>query len=416
MADPDDLLTLGQVFVPGGLPTVTYNPRERLRLEDHLRDYLDERHKILSLSGPTKSGKTVLLRSVVKGGGVWLSGGNIETLADFWSGVADQLGLFTSEEESDVIEDTAGRGKRGGIGIKGIRGELEGSDAFMSGRGTKRGRERPASLAAQDALRTGLHVVVVDDFHYIGPAVQLQIVRNLKELVFDGVPVIFASVPHRAYDAVRVEKEMTGRVEQLEIPFWSLEELQGIAHDGFRALNGVDEFGIAERLSAESFSSPHLMQDFCLQVCKESGLRSTSLDPVIIQEPEWQAFFESRASAASKSAFDLLARGPRQRTDRKQRTLTGGRVTDIYGVVLAAIADTGPLTKLTYEELRASLRKVMTSDPPQRHEVTRILEEMTRIARDQIEGEPVVDYDEELSTLFISDPFFAYFLRWGSKA
>ena len=39
---------------------------------------------------------------------------------------------------------------------------------------------------------------------------------------------------------------------------------------------------------------------------------------------------------------------------------------------------------------------------------------MAKIARDQIEGEPVVYYDEELSTLFISDPYFAYFLRWGA--
>jgi hypothetical protein len=40
---------------------------------------------------------------------------------------------------------------------------------------------------------------------------------------------------------------------------------------------------------------------------------------------------------------------------------------------------------------------------------------MSRIARDQIDGEPVVDYDEELSTLHISDPFFAYYLRWGTS-
>ncbi len=53
------------------------------------------------------------------------------------------------------------------------------------------------------------------------------------------------------------------------------------------------------------------------------------------------------------------------------------------------------------------------SEPPARHEITRVLEEMSRIGREQIDGEPVVDYDEELSTLHISDPFFAYYLRWA---
>jgi hypothetical protein len=40
---------------------------------------------------------------------------------------------------------------------------------------------------------------------------------------------------------------------------------------------------------------------------------------------------------------------------------------------------------------------------------------MGKIAKENIEGEPVVDYDAELSTLYISDPFFAYFLRWGME-
>ena len=116
---------------------------------------------------------------------------------------------------------------------------------------------------------------------------------------------------------------------------------------------------------------------------------------------------------ASKAAFDMLARGPRQRTDRKERQLKSGSVTDIYGAVLAAIAHTGPNTELTYEEIRAALKDVLSSDSPQRHEVTRILEEMTKIATNEIEGEPVVDYDVELGKLYISDPYFAFFLRWG---
>jgi len=255
--------------------------------------------------------------------------------------------------------------------------------------------------------------IVIDDFHYIPPAEQLAVVRGLKDPVFDGLPVIFASVPHRAFDAVRVEKEMTGRVEQLPIQFWSQDELAGIAHKGFAALNVTALEGTVGRLASESFNSPHLMQDFCLQLCKSNGLREAAEETRRLEEPIWDEFFRARASGASQSAFELLARGPRQRTDRVARILRDGTETDIYGTVLAAIAATGPLTALTYEELRASLRKVMESDPPQRHEVTRVLEEMSKTAREKIEGEPVVDYDEELSTLFISDPFFAYYLRWG---
>lgn len=246
---------------------------------------------------------------------------------------------------------------------------------------------------------------------------QLQIVRNLKDMIFDGLGVIVAAVPHRAYDVVRVEKEMTGRVQQLNVGFWSEDELRAIAVNGFAALNILDSGGkLGARLAAESFQSPHLMQEFCLALCKEANLRQWEVESRVIHAPQsWTAFFTSRSSATSRTAFELLSRGPRQRTDRKERVLRNGKVTDIYGAVLAGIAHTGPLTELTYEQLRSSLREALESEPPQRHEVTRVLEQMAVIARDDIEGEPVIDFVAQLGTLYISDPFFAYYMKWQSE-
>ena len=406
------------MFVPGGLPTITYNPREKLQLEEQVRDYLESRHKILSVSGPTKSGKTVLLRSVVTNG-IWVSGGEIHSFEEFWSAVADQLEVFPEEEQATSEREASSTSSSGeasarplGVGVRGAKGSSteSGTEATRT-----TGRRRPIHLAAKERLLREGSVLVIDDFHYVDFDVQLEIIRSLKDAVFEGAGVILAAVPHRAYDAVRVEKEMTGRVEQLQIEFWSTEELLGIAREGFRALNVQNSLGIAERLADESFQSPFLMQDFCLEVCKKNEVREASETPVELEELNWPEFFKSRASAASKAAFDLLARGPRQRTDRKPRLMRDRTTTDIYGAVLAGIAHTGPLTSMTYEELRSALRYVLSEDPPQRHEVTRVLEEMSKIARDEIEGEPVVDFDAELGTLHISDPYFAYFLRWAIR-
>jgi hypothetical protein len=44
------MVSVGQVFVAGGLPGVTYVPRDALKLERLFADYLDERGRILSLS------------------------------------------------------------------------------------------------------------------------------------------------------------------------------------------------------------------------------------------------------------------------------------------------------------------------------------------------------------------------------
>ncbi len=255
---------------------------------------------------------------------------------------------------------------------------------------------------------------MIDDFHYVPQGVQLEIIRGMKDLVFDGLALIVVAVPHRAYDVVRVEKEMTGRVAQLEVGFWDDGDLREIADRGFDALNVSDENGLISRLVDEAFQSPHLMQEFCRELCKLNGVTETSDGMAVLEAPDWDDFFARLAPDTSKAAFDLLARGPRQRSDRKARTLAAGGETDIYGAVLRAIAKTGPLTALTYEQLRGSLREVLAEDAPQRHEVTRVLEEMAKIAKEQIEGEPVVDYDNELATLHISDPYFAYWLRWGT--
>jgi hypothetical protein len=115
----------------------------------------------------------------------------------------------------------------------------------------------------------------------------------------------------------------------------------------------------------------------------------------------------------SKVAFERLARGPRQRTDRIDRRLVNGETCDIYTAVLLVIAWTGPKTTLTYEDIRTGLRAVLKSDSiPQGSDVMRILKIMSKIAKD-IEGEPVVDWDSDTAYLHISDPFFAYYLKWG---
>jgi hypothetical protein len=145
---------------------------------------------------------------------------------------------------------------------------------------------------------------VIDDFHYIDRPVQVQIVRALKDAVFEGLALILSAVPHRAYDAVRAEVEMTGRVELLEIPSWTEEELRSIAENGFAALNVRDPDGIVDKLVAETFGSPHLMQDFCLQICKQNEIARTQPSTTALGVPDWPVFFREQASIASKPVFD----------------------------------------------------------------------------------------------------------------
>ncbi len=407
-------LRLPEVFVAGGMPRITYNPRPQLGLEEKVSDYLDERYKILSVSGPTKTGKTVLVRRALANSPcVWVAGADLKSVSDLWGIVGDELGASTLYESTRQETGSTGRNSAFELGFKGfVKGSRQALEATATSLTDKTGRTRPVERAAKKALASSGHALIIDDFHYITPVVQLEIVRTLKDLIFEGVPVIVIAVSHRAYDVVRVEKEMTGRVQHVSVGFWSNDELLNIAQRGFAALGAADEdFRIATRLAEESFASPHLMQEFCLNVCKINGIRNRRNPAVTLVPPIWNDFFHDRALEASRAAFDILVRGPRQRTDRKLRPMRDGLVVDIYGAVLLAIGKTGPLTMLKYEDLRNSLRDSMEGDPPQRREVTRVIEELVRIAKENLDGEPVVDYDSTLSTLHISDPYFAFFLR-----
>lgn len=132
---------LGDVFVPGGLPRVTYNPREALNLEEKVRDYLAERHKLLSLSGPTKSGKTVLLKTVVPEA-LWISGGHIDSADDFWQQLIELLGGYTtvSDEEGDQASRTSEVTAGGGFNVGFAKADAGGKTAAEVGSDTRKVR------------------------------------------------------------------------------------------------------------------------------------------------------------------------------------------------------------------------------------------------------------------------------------
>lgn len=412
---------LSDVFISGGQPTVTYNPREHLNLEGKLEEYLDKGHKILAITGPTKSGKTVLVHSKLDSRkSCWISGGQIENINNFWEAIIQKYEGYTDyiKTESDSTELIDESGMDNGLDLKLVKigGKISSTESSTTEVSISRSRRlSPISISTRLLTDNIKDPLIIDDFHYIAQETQKRIIRYLKDLVFNGLRVIIISVPHRAYDAVKVEREMTGRLTQMEIPIWEKEELECIMQLGFNELNVEVPQELIDSFAKESFGSPHLTQDFCYKFCNKNGIKETLKSKKILEKLTCESeFFSEFASDASKVAFNCLSKGPRHRTDRKERTFVDGTTGDIYQAILLAIAKTGPKTSLTYGEIRSALRYILRDQIPEAHEITRVLDMMTEISKKYIEGEPIVDYDKELSTLYISDPFFAYYLRWGT--
>lgn len=415
-------LRFSDVFVPGGFPRHTYNPRADLHLERQLLEAKENLCKLVTITGQTKSGKTVLTRRVFpREESCWIDGGSISEENDFWNIIIDELELFTGKQVQVTGSDTIG-----------ISGTASGEASFLIAKAsatitpsysssdqTSSGETRNLSpkIVALAGLKESMMPVIVDDFHYLPIDLQGKIVRALKPLIFDGLPVIIIAIPHRRYDAIKVEREMTGRIHQIQIPSWSFDELNYIATTGFTLLGRSIKQTIINILIENAIGSPHLMQEFCREICKSHNIIEVLIDnpPIEIADFDPGPIFNETAESIGRPIFEKLARGPRQRTDRIDRTLKNGNIVDIYELVLHALSHLKPgLTSLEYEELRAAIREISIGGIPQLHEVSRVLKHMATIAATDQSSTPVIDFDDTDKRLHITDPFFAFYLRWGS--
>lgn len=412
---------LKQVFTPGGLPTVTYVNRENSGLERLLRGALAKGHSIICVTGSTKSGKTVLCRTVLnESGAVWLQGGRITSEDDFWSQLAHQLSL-----PSEVTVVTGGElGTSGEVGVGGSigLGANKVSASLRMGTSDKKSATesnksiRALQLSTLQTMRSSNRALVVDDFHYIEPAIQKRIVQSLKSEVFDGLEVILLAVPHRGFDPISVEKEMEGRFTQISIPVWSDDELRSIPITGFRALNVSVDDAIVDRMVNESFASPILVQNFCSELCLRNDV-VTTLDEIRELDGSYlDSIFEETAKQFGFPNYEKLRKGPQSRKDRQKRRYKNGAEGDVYSAILLAIGKTGPKSETTYDEIRSALRDVLAEGTiPQKHEVVKALSQMTRIAKKEIEGEPILEWVQSDGKLYITDPFLLFFMKWSSR-
>ena len=417
-----DCIRYSDVFVPGGLPTYTYNPRESRRLEDSIQEVVSS-FKLLVITGPTKSGKTVLVNKVFpREENLWVDGGAINSENNFWEFIVSELGGYTEEQISsgeDMQCTIAGTVQAGGnfglakfnSGITGTMGNVE-KTSYLQRRNMSN-KTKAISLLQQSKIP-----LIIDDFHYISKEIQKQIVRALKAPIMYGVPVICIAIPSRKFDVIDVERELTGRMDSIEMPTWDINELSTIAENGFVALNVEVEKENIRYLAKEAFGSPFLMQDFCRSLCQKYGIEYQQKHKIGLpfSISSVSEVFQIIANNSGRSMFDKLKRGPRTRTDRKPRKKKNGEVTDIYGVVLEALKYLKPgIETINYDMLRANIREVLADDLPQHGEIARVLDNIAKISYTDTSSTPVIDWQKDDDILTITDPFFAFYLRWSSN-
>ena len=414
-----------EVFTPGAFPAHTYVAREGAVLEQALQDAIDTPGQIVSLVGPSKSGKTVLVEKVVGYDHlITVTGASIASPDDIWSNVCMQLDLPEShtDSSSDVTKVSAESEMKGALGIS-VLAKITGGFKAGAGKdrqtGTSQTWKRRGLEEVVKRLANTETVVLVDDFHYMPREVQAEAAKSLKEAVRRGVKVVTAAVLHRGDDLVRANPELRGRVKSIDLVYWNSPELMEIASRGFEQLNVEMAEESVAALVQEAAGSPQLMQLLCLRACFVLDFRNcaNTRTKVLIESKQLQTIFQqASANTDFRSLVDVLDSGPKTRgTERKLYKFSDGATGDVYRVVLKAVAADPPRLSFSYEDLGTRTVKVCIDESPMGSSIVSTCHHMAKLALEKFPNERAIDGDEQKQILDIPDPYLGFYLRWSGR-
>lgn len=409
-----------QVFTPGKEPGVTY-------IDDHLqeharvlRDALEVGAAVISLSGPSKSGKTVFIEKIVGPAAlVPVTGAGVTSSKVLWDRVFHVIGTPTSKSvtTTEAKESSVGAKLGGEAGLPFIaKGTGEISGGFKSTGSTAEKLDTPVDylqLLISELSGSGM-VVFIDDFHYIPKEVQVEVSNQIKEAIRHGVTFVVASVPYHSDDAVRANSDLRGRIVKLDFDYWKPEELAKIANKGFAALNASASPAYVDALSREAAGSPQLMQTLCLNSCFENNVREAGAPKQMASDREaiGKVCTRTAATADYSSTVAKMIEGPKTRgTDRKAHVTNDGSVLDVYPLILRAIALDPPELTQRYANLQKRIQSLCTKEQPSGSSVTGACSHIATIAN-EAENRSVIEWDGENDVLDIRDPYLLFYLRW----
>jgi hypothetical protein len=409
------------VFTPNDVPTITYVERATHKLEDRLSDAMAIPKMIISLSGPSKSGKTVLVNKVFERENlIAVSGASIKKPDDLWDRVLDWMDVPSERtaKTGSVLKGELGAQAGGKLGIPFVaEGKADAQAKIGADRATgpdQKFQTRGLQQVVKEIAGSSF-TVFVDDFHYIDKEVQKDLGRQIKEAAEAGVRICTASVPHRSDDVVRSNPELRGRVAAIDTDYWSETELAQIGHLGFRELNIDIANPVLERMTGEAFGSPQLMQAICLNFCLEQGIKKMrpTYERLDIDLLTMDDVFERTSTQTDFSSLvSALHSGPKQRgIQRRVFELTDGTKGDVYRCVLLAIKSDPPQLSFSYDAMLQRTAGVCIGESPSGSSVAGALAQMSYLAKSQQEA-VVIEWDENV--LDIVEPYFLFFLRGSS--
>jgi len=415
-----------EVFTPGGFPIHTYVPRHEARYDRELQDALIISNTVISINGPSKSGKTVLTKKIVESRNellVEIFGGDIESVPQFWVNIAGKIGVRLGINESNATQVSAQLTGKTGIsgGLLSVISASGEVGAQAGGQFTSTKTDGFISDIKEEVILQLLRTqsaVFLDDFHYIDPSLQAGIAKSIKHAVQRGVRIITASALHKSNVIIRELTELQGRVTSIDLPYWEVADLKEIAYKGFGLLNIEPATEFIDIAAIEAAGSPQLMQSICLNACIETRNLETQIQPIYLAPTEEQRraiFHRVSRMTPHKPTFDVMLSGPDTRgTERKIYNFLDSTNGDVYKTILKAIKKDPPRLSFPVDELIGRINSICTSgEHPTRSSVTSSCRYIYEEVKTRRPNENCIDWDPTEDVFDVVDPYLLFFIRWS---
>ncbi len=383
------------VFKPGAFPEYTYVSRNYVNTgisyELRLKQALRTAGCLTSIIGPSKMGKTILCEQVIGLDNiVEISGADFNENVDFWAIIAAKVGLPYMGEIT--TERSAARGNNKESDSK--------SEKYV--------------LSKDKVIQYYIEnekVLVIDDFHYASPEMQMKMAQQLKDAIRRELKVVVVSLPHRADDAIRQNADLSGRLSLINIETWKGEDLKKIALKGFEKLNIKIENFIAEKLAVECLTSPQLMQYICLSICT---LLEDAEEQEINDDILQKAYRFTTVNFNYADVVSVMSKGPNPRgQQRKHYQTIDGKELDLYGLIVESLAKNPPMMEIDFDTFyNRIIRLIKTADTKlDKQTVKNHLNNLQGILEGKEEIYRAIEWKD--GTIYVLDPLFLFYLRWG---
>lgn len=422
------------VFKPQGVPVHTlvnefYDLNHGLNIHDDrakypdkkqiFEDAIEEKGKLIRVIGPSKSGKTVFVKTLASGKEiVRVSASGLESSKDLWMKILAALGegyvTQTSTESTNVYggELTC----EGGANLLVTSFNAEGTAKFE--RHNSSGKEYghyndPLSTLIKKVNNSNIWIFI-DDFHYASQSVQFELSEQIKHAAEENVQIILALIPGRSEDILLKNDDLRGRTVDIKFTYWGKNDLKIIAERGFPLLGIQLDPGSSEFIAEEAAGSPQLMQSICLEIAKEFGARKSVINPARNFNLDAEllkriCFRLSESSFDYSETIEQMKKGPPTRgVPRKSYPDESGNHRDVYHLIVEALSLNPPKLKLTDTEVETRCAGLAGT------RVASVWESVRHICDivNSMSSEIKMDFGADHGWVAILDPYLFFALRW----